>query len=382
MEDQLPLVSVVIPAYNAAQFIERTLVSVLTQTYRNIEVLVVDDGSKDETAQIVEVLAQQDDRIHLLQQPNAGVAAARNLGIQYAKGEFIAPIDADDIWYPQNLEKQVETMIEGGDAVGLVYSWSVDIDETGGLLGGFCAAQIQGVVFPTLICHYFLRNASASLIQRSCFDTVGYYDSSLRKHYAQGCEDWDLYLRIAERYEFRVVPEFLIGYRKLVSSMSCDFSQMARSHALVMQSVQQRHPELPSYLFRLSSSNLYIYFAYQSYRSNNFSVTLYWLKRALRADLMTTLIRPGFYRMLLQFIWLGAIKAIASSFNLPQQQKQPISSSFSLSPALTIVALEQRKFKINLTIWVGNVFHVGVLALIRYLSYLHNMKLRLISPLL
>lgn len=109
---KLPLVSVIIPAYNAEFFIEKTLNSVLSQTYKNIEVLVVDDGSQDRTAEIITSIAKIDSRVFLLQQSNAGVAAARNLAINKCRGEYIAPIDADDIWYPQNLEKQVQCMLQ------------------------------------------------------------------------------------------------------------------------------------------------------------------------------------------------------------------------------------------------------------------------------
>ncbi|MGB3670077.1 MAG: glycosyltransferase family 2 protein, partial [Phormidesmis sp.] len=100
-----PLISVVVPAYNAEAFIAATLASVLSQTYQNLEVWVIDDGSSDRTAAIVEKLAQQNARINLLRQPNQGVAIARNAGIQSAKGEFVAPIDADDLWWPGALEK-------------------------------------------------------------------------------------------------------------------------------------------------------------------------------------------------------------------------------------------------------------------------------------
>jgi len=98
----LPLVSVIVPAYNAEAFIAQTLDSIISQTYQNIEILVVDDGSQDRTPEIVESFAQRDQRITLLRQANAGVAAARNLAIEKSNGEYIAPIDADDIWYPQN----------------------------------------------------------------------------------------------------------------------------------------------------------------------------------------------------------------------------------------------------------------------------------------
>lgn len=111
MKDNLPFVSVIIPAYNAEAFIGRTLESVLAQTYENIEVLVVDDGSRDRTAEIVASFAQKDSRVILLKQQNAGVAAARNLAIEKSRGEYIAPLDADDIWYPSKLDKQVQCIL-------------------------------------------------------------------------------------------------------------------------------------------------------------------------------------------------------------------------------------------------------------------------------
>ncbi len=101
------LVSVIIPAYNACVTVERTISSVVNQTYSNLEVLVVDDGSTDETALLVQRMADADPRIRLLQKPNGGLVSARNFGIAHASGEFIAPIDADDLWHPEKIAKQV-----------------------------------------------------------------------------------------------------------------------------------------------------------------------------------------------------------------------------------------------------------------------------------
>ena len=260
LQIQSSLVSVIIPAYNAQQLIARTLMSVLNQTYRHLEVWVVDDGSRDRTAEIVQAIAKQDDRVRLLQQPNAGVASARNLGIRSARGEFIALIDSDDLWYPDALEKLVAQFQRSLPTVGVIYAWSVDIDEHDRPIGGFHAAAINGNVYRTLICHNFLGNASATLIRKECLDRIGGYDTQLKAQKAQGCEDWDLYLRLAEHYEFGVVPEFLIGYRKVASSMSMDFSQMARSQQFMLQIIQKNHPELSGYLYRLSRSSFYLYF--------------------------------------------------------------------------------------------------------------------------
>ncbi|MBD2089466.1 glycosyltransferase family 2 protein [Microcoleus sp. FACHB-1515] len=349
MPRDTPLVSVIIPAYNAAAFIDRTLRSVLSQTYGNLEVLVVDDGSTDQTSAIVTAFAREDKRVRLLQQANAGVAAARNLAIAQANGEFIAPIDADDIWYPDNLERQVECLVQSGDAVGLVYSWSVDIDDSDALIGSFRAAKIEGNVYATLVCHNFLGNASATLMRRSCLAQVGGYNAGLRSQQAQGCEDWDLYLRIAEKYEFRVVPAFLIGYRKLSASMSCDFTQMARSHRFVMQAVQQQHPELPPGIFRLSRSNLYLYFAHQSHRFKQHRTTLFWLGQALQADIVTPWIRFGLYSLLLQSLGGLLRSAIFPSDRLGQHH--------TIDAAKTLTEIEQQKRSIALMLLVGDLFH-------------------------
>jgi glycosyltransferase involved in cell wall biosynthesis len=279
-----------------------------------------------------------------LDQANAGVAAARNLAIAHAKGEFIAPIDADDIWYAENIERQVQCMLRSDNSVGLVYSWSVDIDESDALLGGFRVAEIQGNVHATLVCHNFLGNASASLMRRSCLEQVGRYNPALRSQKAQGCEDWDLYLRIAAQYEFRVVPEFLVEYRKLSASMSCDYTQMARSHALIMQTVRQQRPELPPFLFRLSSSNLYGYFAHQSHRCQNYRTTLYWLGQVIQADPVTPWIRIGLYLLLIQsLLGLG-------------HSQTPAVASTPLKP-IFLADIYQRKGAIALKLGVGNLFH-------------------------
>src|SRR5215218_7122776 len=113
-----PLVSVVIPAFNASKTLGETLKSVQQQTYDNLEILVVDDGSHDDTSTIVAAVGKLDPRIHLLRQPNKGVASARNLGISKATGGFIAPIDADDLWHPTKLEKQMRMMLEAGSDLG------------------------------------------------------------------------------------------------------------------------------------------------------------------------------------------------------------------------------------------------------------------------
>ncbi len=309
-----PLISVIIPAFNAEIFLAKTLESVLSQTYQNIEILVVDDGSTDTTAEIIKSFAQKDSRISLLQQSNAGVAAARNLAIEKSRGEYIAPIDADDIWYPQNLEKQVKCLNSSPPSVGVVYSWSVDINEQDLLTGGFYNSTIEGEVYKALVYKYFMGNASSSLIRRICFERVGGYNSQLKAENAQGCEDLELFLRIAEHYQFKVVPEFLVGYRQIPSSMSCNYAAMAKSHSLIMADVRERHPEIPAHIYRWSNSSFYIYnLAVKSNRSGNHRSTLFWLYRAFIEDSFMTLLRHNLYILSIESILKILVSPVTQS---------------------------------------------------------------------
>ncbi|GFE71017.1 glycosyltransferase [Chroococcus sp. FPU101] len=313
-----PLVSVIIPAYNAEVFIEKTLKSVLSQTYKNIEVIVIDDGSEDQTVDLVRKIMQQDQRVILLQQVNSGVAAARNLGIEKAKGEFIAPIDADDLWYAENLEKQMQSLLNSDSSVGLTYAWSLDIDENDFPSGEFRSSTLEGNVYTILLLHYFLANASSTVIRRSVLEKVGYYNENLRIQNAQGCEDWELYLRIAERYKFRVVPEFLIGYRKVSNSMSSDGETMAKSLIEIWKSVFCKYPKIPKTIYRLSLSSFYMYLARQNYYQKSSEKTLVWLYRALKVDCVTPFLRLGLYKMLIKSCYFISIKKLSQVKNLEQ----------------------------------------------------------------
>jgi glycosyltransferase involved in cell wall biosynthesis len=248
------LVSVVIPAYNAERWIAATLASALAQTYRNLEIVVVDDGSTDKTSAIAEAFAARDPRVRVIHQTNRGLAAARNTGIAASRGSLIAPLDADDLWHPEKTAKQVAVMREAGPRVGVVYSWYSIIDESDRVIARALRPHHQGDIYAALVVSNFISSASIPLIRRSCLLELGGYDASLRTRGAQGCEDWKLYLAIAERYEFLLVPEYLVGYRRHPGSMSRSVLPMKRGHAEVLAEARQRHPELPTDLFRRSKS--------------------------------------------------------------------------------------------------------------------------------
>ena len=278
-----PLVSAIIPAFNAAAVIERSVRSVIAQTYPHIEILVVDDGSQDETGSIVKALAAEDNRIKLLTQDNKGVSAARNLGIRNSSGEYVAPLDADDIWLPEKIEKQVEVFRASPATVGVVYTYSERIFEDG-RPSVFSGSTEEGFVFFPLLVGNFLQNASTPLIRRRCLDDVGTYSLEYRESNAQGCEDWDIYLRLAERYEYRVVNEYLTGYWQTTGSMSADWKLMDRSYRLLMDGVRKRHPDIPAYVFRWSRSNYLLYLAHRAAHADEVLSSMQLLGRAIFTD--------------------------------------------------------------------------------------------------
>jgi len=253
------LVSVIIPAYNAAQTIDETLNSVRAQTYSNLEIIVVDDGSMDETILRVERHCAEDSRVRLLKQSNQGVAVARNTGIANAIGEYIAPVDADDLWHPIKIQRQMDAMVVDDD-IGLVYTWYVQIDEKCRIISASERPIDEGDVLQRMCRGNLIGNGSSPLMRRRVVLEMGGYDKTLRDRQAQGCEDLKLYFQIAEKYKFAVIPEYLTGYRQFEGSMSGDPIRMMRSYDMVMAPFREKYPHYARYFQIGKSETLRWYF--------------------------------------------------------------------------------------------------------------------------
>jgi glycosyltransferase involved in cell wall biosynthesis len=234
---------VIVPAFNAEQTIDETLLSIRRQTHANLDIVVVDDGSTDRTHQNALNHSLADNRIRVIRQPNDGVAAARNRGIAEARADFIAPIDADDLWRPTKISRQLRALRAAGPEVKLVYTWSALIDENSKVIDWGTHPLFAGDVLLALSQGNFVGNGSTALIRKSVLKELGGYDASLRTRQAQGCEDWSLFIRIAEEGHFAVIPDYLTGYRQAQGAMSRNIDQMLRSDALVRSEVVMRHPE-------------------------------------------------------------------------------------------------------------------------------------------
>lgn len=229
-----PVISVIIPAHNAQDTLSETLQSVLAQSYSAFEVIVVDDGSDDGTGQLADRFAAEDERIRLITIANGGVAHARNVGIEASRGEYIAPLDADDLWHPRKLELQHRSLVNAGTATGVVYNWFQTIDGAGGITGHAPMPRVEGQVLHRHLDWNFISNGSTPLIRKSVLADLR-YDPSLHLAGNQGCEDYLLQLQLALRTRFALIPAFLTGYRRLPGSMSTNSARMIRSHIQVFE---------------------------------------------------------------------------------------------------------------------------------------------------
>lgn len=239
-----PLVTVAIPAYNAENTIAETLESILRQNYSNLEVIVVDDGSHDATPAIVRGIGKSDSRVRLVQQENLGVAAARNRGIMEGHGDFIAPMDHDDLWHPEMIEKAMMLLKPGAGRLGFVYAWYRCIDEESMVLRDGPQYVFRGHILNRHLLVNPVRTGSGLLMTRTAALDAGYYDTSLRRAGLGGPEDLALQLAIAEKYEVDLVPEFLVGYRMGTNTMSQHSAQICHANIELLKSKFQAHPEL------------------------------------------------------------------------------------------------------------------------------------------
>ena len=272
-------VGVVVPMYNSERTIATTLASICAQTHRRLDIVVTDDGSTDGSAAIVEGWCRRDPRVRLVRQSNAGVAAARNAGAAATRAQFLAFVDADDIWAPTKIEYQLATLGEGGSSVGLAYCWFASIDQRDRVVSFGPQPLIEGQVVRDLCNANWIGNGSSLLLRREAFERVGGYEPSLKARRAQGAEDLLMCLRVAEVAEFRVVPRHLVGYRMAPDSMSTDSLQMFRSTELVLQEFLAKYPDYADEIDRhLQDSRTW--FAYRAGRSGRIAAALLLLREA------------------------------------------------------------------------------------------------------
>jgi len=229
--------------FNAERTIATTLASICGQSHANLDIVVVDDGSTDKSRAIVDDRSRHDPRVRLVEQRNGGVAAARNTGAAATGAAFLAFIDADDLWAPTKIACQLAALRKGGERAGLAYCWFASIDEVDRVVSLGPQPLEEGDVVQRLCSANWIGNGSSIMVRRAAFEKVGGYDPSLRARRAQGAEDLQICLRVAEHAEFRVVPRYLVGYRRTPGNMSSDSLQMFRSTELVLAEFLAKYPQ-------------------------------------------------------------------------------------------------------------------------------------------
>jgi len=201
------MVSIIIPVYNGEHYIAEAIDSLLKQTYNEIEIIVVDDGSEDNTAGIVKSFSQ----VIYIHQDNQGVSASRNLGMSVAGGDYIAFLDADDLYTPKKVEKQVDVLINNPD-IDVVYNDGIETDKnkrTLNILKSEYVFENQADFVAFLLFRQIVPVPASIMIRKKCINENVFYS----REYVQA-EDYDFILRLAERYKFKYIPETLYIYRR------------------------------------------------------------------------------------------------------------------------------------------------------------------------
>ena len=228
----MALVSVIIPAHNAAPFLRETVTSALNQSWPDVEVIVVNDGSTDDTAA---VLAPFAGRIRVIDQPQSGVAVARNRGAAAARGTWLAFLDADDVWVPHKLERQLAS---ARSDTQLIYSDRINIGHLDGLpeIQSDLQQMYEGAVFTDVLLGNVITTSSV-LMRRSTFEDLGGFSEDPGLPPA---EDWDLWLRVAARHRIDVCREPLVKYRLHPAGASRNSDRMNRARIRVVQRALQQ----------------------------------------------------------------------------------------------------------------------------------------------
>lgn len=218
MSGTSPLASIIIPCYNTAAYLPHAIKSALDQTYSPIEIVVIDDGSTDDTASIV--AQYKNSAIKYVYQSNKGLSAARNTGIRMATGEYIALLDADDLWERDKLHKQIE-LLKKYPSCGMVFTDYSTFNTEGVLSRTRNADRHDGSVSYEQLLSRLNFIYCTVVIRCEVFEQCGYFDESLRS-----IEDYDMWLRIAQQFEIRGIRESLACIRIHNSSMTCNVHVM------------------------------------------------------------------------------------------------------------------------------------------------------------
>jgi glycosyltransferase involved in cell wall biosynthesis len=249
-EVRAPLISVVVPTYNSAWSVGQTVASVLAQRFTGFELLIVDDGSTDDLGSALMPYLGTDARIRLIAQDNRGLAAARNRGLAEARGDYVAFLDADDLWHPEFLLSCLAAL-DRQPGAPFSYAYSHRIDARNLIISSLSWTREPRHDLVGLIEVNSVASGSASLFRRDLVAAAGGFDTKMHAIDAQGAEDWKLALTLAAKGTPALVPRELVAYRVDERSMSRSNPEVQlRGIRHVLDSVAKAHPGVPARHFR------------------------------------------------------------------------------------------------------------------------------------
>jgi len=225
------MISIIIPTFNRAEYIGEAIDSVLAQTYKDYEIIVVDDGSTDNTQKVLE---QYEGKIKYFFKENGGEASARNYGIEKAQGEFIAYLDSDDLWCPEKLELQMQEF-EKDEKVGLVHTSMEVVTEDGTSTGEYKPTS------PAETPMDFLENKRilmCVLVKKEIFSQLGLFDETMRIGV-----DTDMWLRLSQKYKIKYIDKPLAKVRKHDTNISSDMEGTYLGHVILIEKFLKYHEE-------------------------------------------------------------------------------------------------------------------------------------------
>jgi len=294
----MALIDVIIPAYNYGTFLKESIHSVLAQTFQDFNVFVIDDGSTDNTKEVVSQYQSIHPNIHYSFQENRGLPVARNVGLKLSTAPFIAFLDADDLWMPEKLEETLKTF-RIQPQLGVVYTLVEVIDSSGNLIPNVRPWHpVRGEIFRELLFRNQIVGSSSSvLLRRGCIEKVGGFDESL-----PSCEDWDLWLRISRFFAFDYVARPLVKIRIHERNMHKNTERMVKGKLALMDKVFRESSHTLSPLKPSAFANIYLTVSHHYMDIGLPGKALRFIFKALVTKPLYTLCHPSL-RELLSLFW-------------------------------------------------------------------------------
>lgn len=251
-----PKVSIIVPCYNQAHFLSDSLQSVLDQFFGAWECIIVNDGSPDNTEEVAQKWCEKDDRFRYIMKPNGGLSSARNAGIAISRGDFILPLDADDLIHPDYLQTLLP-VIENNDTVEVVSCYSIFFRDT--IDNVVNTRKPTGTTIDALLYENMIM--ATSLFRKESWNRVGGYDEAMK----DGFEDWDFWISILkDGAEFKIVPEFLFYYRKAAASMLTN--TVANHLESVTKYIYKKHSEV--YINKFDTTMDYVFYLIKKHKAS------------------------------------------------------------------------------------------------------------------